>query len=320
MEVIYSDLQELFQNVLNDYHEAYSQSFGKHPLGTLIRQHLPDMMSKLILDKERYIIKGSPGNGNWSATPWIAILDVLITNTPQSGYYPVFLFRDDMSGFYLSLNQGVTEIQAIYKREAKEVLKIKAQDFRAQIGKIPSNFDEDVIKLKNLSTTKSKYPSLYEAGNVISKFYSADKIPSDNQLQNDIKEILNIYELISYNEGLPSTQAEKEDDEEKYKEFEELRKFRFHKRIERNIRLSKKVKETQGYTCKVCKLNFEERYGEIGRGFIEAHHLVPISYLTQQRIQLDARKDFVVLCSNCHSMIHRLEDPSNIELLKSLIR
>jgi 5-methylcytosine-specific restriction protein A len=278
------------------------------------------MISKLILNEERYIIKGSPGNGNWSSTPWIAILDVLITNTPQSGYYPVFLFRDDMSGFYLSLNQGVTEIEAIYKREAKEVLKIKAQDFKAQIGKIPSNFDEDIIKLKNLTTTKSKYPSLYEAGNIISKFYSADKIPSDNQLQNDIKEILNIYELISYNEGLPSTQAEKEDDEEKYKEFEELRKFRFHKRIERNIRLSKKVKETQGYTCKVCKLNFVERYGEIGKGFIEAHHLVPISYLTQQRIQLDARKDFVVLCSNCHSMIHRLEDPSNIELLKSLIR
>ncbi len=60
--------------------------------------------------------KGSAGAGNWSATPWIAILDILITDTPQSGYYPVFLFRDDMSGFYLSLNQGVTDIRLKYKR------------------------------------------------------------------------------------------------------------------------------------------------------------------------------------------------------------
>jgi len=318
MGVIYTDLQETFQNLLNDYHEAYNQSFGKHPLGNLIRHTLPNMISKLIVDKERYIIKGSPGNGNWSATPWIAVLDVLITKTAQSGYYPVFLFKDDMSGFYLSLNQGVTKVEEIYKRETKDVLKIKAQDFRAQIGKIPSNFNERDINLSSLNTTKSKYPKLYQAGNIISKFYSAHDIPADDELQKDIKEILKIYELLSYNEGLSTTQVEKEEDE--YMGFEELKKFRFHKRIERNIQLSKKVKKVQGYKCKACELNFEEKYGEIGKGFIEAHHLVPISTLTQERIKLNAKKDFTVLCSNCHSMVHKLDDPSDIEELKRLIR
>lgn len=160
----------------------------------------------------------------------------------------------------------------------------------------------------------------YEAGNIIAKYYPANNLPDEQQLQSDILEILKIYELLSYNEGLPRTQAERENDEEKYKGFEDLKKFRLHKRIERNIQLSKKVKKLQGYTCKACSLNFEEKYGSLGKEFIEAHHLIPISTINGDKIQLDIRTDFTVLCSNCHSMIHRLEDPSNLEQLKSILK
>ena len=134
-----------------------------------------------------------------------------------------------------------------------------------------------------------------------------------------ILEILKIYETLSYNEALPTNQVEKENDEENYKGFEELRKLRFHKRIERNIQLSKKVKQLQGYNCKACNINFEKKYGALGFEFIEAHHLIPISKLTGYKVQLDARNDFTVLCSNCHSMIHRLPDPSDLNSLKIII-
>lgn len=311
-------MKELFQNILSDYKTAYGQKFAEHPLAKLIRDDIPIAIEKVILEKERYQIKGSAGAGNWSSTPWIGIFDVLITDTAQSGYYPVFLFRDDMSGFYLSLNQGVTDISEKYKKDAKDVLKLKADDFRAQIGNLPPNFSKLEIILKTQKSIKSKLPGLYEAGNIIAKYYSEFNIPSDQELYNDITEILKIYELISYNEGLPSTEAQKEN-EENFKGIEDLKKFRFHKRIERNISLSKKVKKTQGYTCKACNLNFEEKYGKLGKEFIEAHHLKPISKLTGGKIELDARKDFTVLCSNCHSMIHRLDDPSDLNALIKLI-
>lgn len=312
-------MRDKLQNILNDYQEAYGQTYTDHPLANLLRQEIPKIIGQSLTEPDRYIIKGSAGAGNWSAIPWIAIFDILITDTAQSGYYPVFLFKDDMRGFYLSLNQGVTEIKEKYKREAKQVLRLKSEDFRAQLDAIPTSFSLTEIKLKNLSSTKSSLAGLYEAGNIFAKYYSSNNLPSDIQLHLDISELLKIYETLSYNEGLPTTQAEKENDEEKYKGFEELRKFRFHKRVERNIQLSKKVKQAQGYTCKVCNTNFEEKYGELGKEFIEAHHLVPISQLTGNKIQLDARIDFTVLCSNCHSMIHRLDDPSDINLLKSLI-
>lgn len=312
-------MKEFFQNILSDYPEAYGQQLTNHPLANLIRKDLPDAIKKVISDDKRFLVKGSAGAGNWTAIPWVAIFDILITNTAQSGYYPVYLFRDDMSGFYLSLNQGVTELKEKYKSDAKHVLKLRAQDFRAQLGVIPSNFSKIEIDLKKLNTTRSELPRLYEAGNIFAKYYSTYNLPTNEQLHTDLFEMLKLYETLSYNELSPMSQAEKENDESRFIGYEDLRKFRFHKRIERNSQLSKKVKELQGYSCKACKMNFIDEYGTLGENFIEAHHLIPISKLENEKISLDIRKDFTVLCSNCHSMIHRLEDPSNLELLIKLI-
>ena len=57
--------------------------------------------------------------------------------------------------------------------------------------------------------------------------------------------------------------------------------------------------------CQVCGMSFEEVYGEIGKDFIEVHHLVPISDRGGDYI-VNPIRDLVPLCSNCHSMIHRV--------------
>ena len=82
-------------------------------------------------------------------------------------------------------------------------------------------------------------------------------------------------------------------------------KFRLHKRIERNPKIVKEVKAKKGYSCEVCTLSFADLYGEIGKEFIEAHHLKPLASLKGQKASLDPVKDFAVLCSNCHRMVHR---------------
>lgn len=87
-------------------------------------------------------------------------------------------------------------------------------------------------------------------------------------------------------------------------------KERKHIYRERNPRLIKQAKEQFKLThnnklfCEICSFNFEERYGsELGQNFIEAHHLIPISELKdgdQTKIE-----DLIMVCSNCHRMIHR---------------
>ncbi len=54
-------------------------------------------------------VKASTGLGNWAAVPWIAFLDSRETNSTQSGVYPVLLFREDMTGVYMTIAQGVTQ-------------------------------------------------------------------------------------------------------------------------------------------------------------------------------------------------------------------
>lgn len=314
-----TNMRQEFQRILQGYQNAYLQKYADNPIAKLIRTNVPAELRNLLEDEQRYIVKGSAGAGNWTNIPWIAIFDILITKSAQSGYYPVFIFKEDMSGFYLSINQGVTDIKEKYKKEAIQVLKIKAEDYRAQLGSTPLNFPELNISIKKIGN-KSILANLYEAGNIFAKYYDAENIPSDEMLRRDIFEILKIYELLSYNEVSTPSDMQGEYEESQFTGYENLQRFRFHKRIERNNILSKKVKLAQGYSCKACEINFEQAYGEIGKHFIEAHHLVPISTLLKEKVLLDVRKDFTVLCSNCHSMIHKLKDPSDLPLLIDILR
>lgn len=56
--------------------------------------------------------------------------------------------------------------------------------------------------------------------------------------------------------------------------------------------------------CEVpgCGFDFEERYGELGRGFAHVHHLCP---LADAAGPIHTRlEDLAVVCANCHAMIH----------------
>ena len=88
----------------------------------------------------------------------------------------------------------------------------------------------------------------------------------------------------------------------------------------RNTSLSKKLKKLKGYRCEACEIKFTEIYGDIRKEFIEAHHLNPISELGIGSFKVDLKNDFAVLCSNCHSMTHKLDEPNNLNKLKRLIK
>lgn len=81
--------------------------------------------------------------------------------------------------------------------------------------------------------------------------------------------------------------------------------FTKHKRRERSKALANAAKIRDSFTCQVCKFNFVDTYGDIGRGFAEAHHTKPLSSLKGNvRTRLH---DLVTVCANCHRMLHRME-------------
>lgn len=58
--------------------------------------------------------------------------------------------------------------------------------------------------------------------------------------------------------------------------------------------------------CICCGFDFGKAYGDIGEGYIEIHHVNP--HHTFEGVHMvDPTNDLIPLCSNCHSMIHRVE-------------
>ncbi len=227
---------------------------------------VPEQLRNLIEFSDAYEFVGSAGQGQWAKCPWVAVFDRLITDSVQSGYYVVYLFRQDMKGVYLSLNQGVTEIREKYKDNPMSVLKIRAMDFRAQIGDIPEEFSELSIDLS--SSSKSDLSAYYEAGNIIASYYPKKNLPDEETLVSQLRQMVKIYDGLSYNDNINETEDESEVEEIKEtKSIEDLKKYRYHRRIERNSKLSRMAKKIHGYTCQVCGFNFEDSYGEIGKDF-----------------------------------------------------
>lgn len=98
---------------------------------------------------------------------------------------------------------------------------------------------------------------------------------------------------------------------------------RLHRVRERNRKLvaqrkSKAVRELGYLRCEVCEFDFEQSYGERGRGFIEAHHTQPLATLAvETKTKLE---DLALLCANCHRMIHSRRPWLSLEELRAIIR
>ena len=89
-------------------------------------------------------------------------------------------------------------------------------------------------------------------------------------------------------------------------------------RYERNPKIKQKVIDAyndndidsrNGYKCQVCGFDFEDAYGELGKNFIEVHHLIPLSKIKKKH-KVNPQKDLIPLCANCHAMIHKMKEPN----------
>jgi 5-methylcytosine-specific restriction protein A len=90
------------------------------------------------------------------------------------------------------------------------------------------------------------------------------------------------------------------------------------KKYERNPINRKLCLAVKGYNCSVCGMNFEEKYGNIGKEFIHVHHAKPL-HLMKEGYIVDPINDLFPVCPNCHNMLHRADPPYSIDELKKII-
>lgn len=309
--------------------------FANSPFSSLIRNDWPASFYAEFPGEKFAGIKAraSAGQGQWSEAPFMALLHKEITPSPQSGYYPVILYERGFRSFCLVMAQGSHALTANFgAKEAIAILKSRAGILR---GVVPEwkrqGFSEGPFETYSRgNTTLGRIADdPWVSSIAFGKRYLVDAPPTPDEFTNDLASMLELYdhlvlrigqrfldeeravEQLSMNGELPIDRAAGLDG---------ALRVVHHKTVEwkhRNTKLVKQVKAELGSTCQGCGVALSSTYGEIGAGFIEAHHLTPLAQAPDNGIELTS-KDFAVLCPTCHRIIHRLGCPS-LEKLQRVV-
>ena len=193
-----SNLKTYLLYFLKGYAYNKDQEFGGNPFRKDVTSRAKEIIPESVLESDKYIVKSFCGQGVWAQVPLLAIFDKSITTSATSGYYIVFLFRNDCSGVYMSLNQGYTYYQEKYKRQSKDnVLKV-SEYWREKLStvKLEDNklFSRDKIDLK-VKGKNNRLPRGYELGNIVSKYYSKRDLErlTEESLLSDLENYKEVY-------------------------------------------------------------------------------------------------------------------------------
>lgn len=187
--------ENISEMILEDRDEKgnYLSKFGKeNPIFEEIVRNIPDELEQELeseVELENYIIRGSVGRGQWSAIPWIAIMDKEITKTPQEGVYLVFLFSHDMKRLYLSLNQGITYYNDQFGKNGINKARDVAQVIRTNLFVIDVKYQLKKINL-NGEDIKTSLPLGYEAGHICGVEYNLSNMPDSRIIVEDMINML----------------------------------------------------------------------------------------------------------------------------------
>jgi 5-methylcytosine-specific restriction enzyme A len=84
-----------------------------------------------------------------------------------------------------------------------------------------------------------------------------------------------------------------------------LARWAIHRERDRGLR-DRKIQQArrrgEAIRCEVCSFDFALAYGDLGSGYVEVHHKLPLHISGPTETKL---KDLAFLCSNCHRMCHK---------------
>ena len=319
--------------ILENHLSATLEPTLRSGIGSYIRRIARDaLVQNATIDTERYKVWGSSGNGNWAEIPWISIADRDITTTAQKGYYIVYLFKSDMSGVYLSLNQGWTFYEETYKaKEGRDRIKVVSQSWQKHL----SSFSEDFSSLPINLNSKGSLGKGYELGHICGKYYSKNEMPNDLTLINDLRNLMGVYkELKGYLGSSPVNEitkylaeqnsiswltSEEESDRGYQRQIKDIspshtprkphQKPQLIMRGEKQcwVRDPAKAKESLFNVQYKCEFDLTHDTFEAHttqQNFVEAHHLIPMKLQDKFSFSLDVPGNIVSLCPNCHRAIH----------------
>jgi hypothetical protein len=175
-------VSELLEAILVNLQGAIGSDGQQIPEQTDARRDL--VQSRLPVALRRWVappraVKGSNGQGNAAAVPWVLVGDKTGNDSAQVGFYLVYLFAADGSRVYLSLNQGTAGT-------TPGLISTRALQMRRAVG--PQSNLLTVIDLASSVGT----PAKYERGNALAVAYETGGLPDDAELLEDLERMLDL--------------------------------------------------------------------------------------------------------------------------------
>jgi 5-methylcytosine-specific restriction protein A len=162
-------------------------------------------------------------------------------------------------------------------------------------------------KLQNLRTAREDYGKKKSHGSRLDSVVVQAFLDDPEKMQAAAEAIrvgLKSGELQEDYEGLPDID-DPDTDEGTPEGRLLLRKHLYRERNpkKRQEKIDQHKKANNGkLACETCGFDFGAVYGDHGDGYIECHHIVPLSESGETTTRL---ADLILICSNCHRMIHR---------------
>ncbi len=185
-----------FKRLCHDYPRKppyKDPTFTGHPVAKLLRSELPEALTRAVPSLvERYIVDGSAGDGTFTHTPWVAVLDPRVTTTVQEGLYIVYLLSLGGERLYLTLNQGCTKLKRsaglpgarleLVRRRERLWPQIRPNARRLQPLHVDLNVEPNIWRGK-----------LYELGAIAGVEYLPASLPPEAAMVADLQEAVRLY-------------------------------------------------------------------------------------------------------------------------------
>lgn len=350
-------IKNSIQYILENYLDARNENLRGHTMGEYVRHEVVEIISaETNINLNKYLVVGSVGQGQWAAVPWISCYDLSITRTATLGYYIVYLFKADMSGVYISLNQGWTYFRDKYgTREGRIKVRRIASLIRDQLNTVPTHLREEEIDL----ATNNGLGKGYENGHIYGRYYELNNLPDAEEIIMDFQSLLISYQEIvhlmngrtvkQFNDYLLLIEDEEfledpENREEKYQDIvnelagddgevtkskkNEGPRARKEPVIDKGGRASwprsaaeaASALKLSNYKCSVDESHKTFKSKSTKKPFMELHHLIPMGVQRYFANDLDRIENIISLCPNCHRAIHHSDDDRKAEMIELIYK
>ena len=224
-------LSDLFKEFANSYTTEVDIPEREKCLSLL--KNLEEQIRKI--GPPHYIVKGSGGMAfNPTPTPWIGVRDVNFTNNFMNGIYVFYSFPEDMEFLYLAIGQGTDGLK---KEVGTTAAKLQLTSNAASLQHI---FKEEIKRdkyTKNIDLRSSQNrATAYEDSVVISRKYDINKLPAEEILVKDLKDIIEIY---------PKMVKELNNYTQKIKVNNDVRDQKLEKELEKKLKNKLKLDDKQ---------------------------------------------------------------------------